>query len=131
MRDAFKQCVVLNPDQRMNSLPLTAAIHEVLDRNCQGFKPHALVVAHHFTETWPDWKFTSTEEELAVLMSGSAAFKLRNAQGDESGCLDDPAAFVVVPGNTWHTAIFSEPGRLLFITPGAGTLNQTSPPADN
>ena len=32
--------------------------------------------------------------------------------------------YVIVPRNTWHTAATSVPTRMLFVTPGEGTLNR-------
>ena len=36
---------------------------------------------------------------------------------------------VVVPKNTWHTALTDTDCAMLFITPGEGTINAEEPPA--
>ena len=64
---------------------------------------------------------------MVILLSGSARFKLRLESGDESIELKSPGSFLVVPKNTWHTAIIEEPTSMLFVTPGEGTLNETTP----
>lgn len=128
MSDIFKQFVVLNPDQHMDSLPVTPDLYQILERDYQGFAGHVLVSAHHFTDTWPSWEVHPNGDEMVVLLSGSAEFRLRTASGDKSVHLDRPGAYVLVPKNTWHTAIISEPAAMLFITPGEGTLNAATPP---
>lgn len=128
MSDIFKQFVVLKPDQLMASLPVTDDLYERLDRDYGGFKSHVLVSAHHFSTTWPTWEVHPNGDEMVVLLSGHAEFRLRTSSGDESVHLDKPGSFVLVPKNTWHTAIISEPASMLFITPGEGTLNEVDPP---
>ena len=66
--------------------------------------------------------------QMVVLMSGRAEFKLRKEAGDESVVLETPGSFLLVPWNTWHTAIIEETASVLFITPGEDTQNEVLPP---
>ncbi len=129
MPNSFDQFVVLKPDQGMESLPVTPDLYADLDKNYAGFKSHVLIAAHHFTANWPTWEVHPEGDEMVVLLSGSAEFKLRLSSGDQSGHLREPGSFLLVPRNTWHTALISEPTSILFITPGEGTRNEPVPPA--
>jgi hypothetical protein len=42
--------------------------------------------------------------------------------------LETPGSFLLVPWNTWHTAIIEETASVLFITPGEDTQNEVLPP---
>jgi quercetin dioxygenase-like cupin family protein len=48
-------------------------------------------------------------------------------RGDECVRLSEPGTFVIVPKNTWHTARIHAPTRMLFVTPGEGTVNAEQP----
>ena len=125
----FDHFVVLKPNLLLEQLKLSPNIYEELDERYGGFKSHTLISAHHFSENWPTWEKHPEGDELLVLLSGRAVFSLRLESGDESVELKEPGSFLIVPKNTWHTAHIDEPTSMLFITPGEGTENETSPPA--
>jgi len=76
-----------------------------------------LVSAHCFSENWPTWEIHPEGDELVVLLSASAEFKLRLESGDQSVQLRDPGAFLVVPRNTWLTVLVHDSASVLFTTP--------------
>jgi len=41
--------------------------------------------------------------------------------------VNQPGSYVVVPKRTWHTARPRAPTKMLFVTPGEGTLNAETP----
>ena len=67
-------------------------------------------------------------DELVVLIDGAAELLLRGDGGDAVQSLDAPGEYVVVPRGTWHTARIATAARMLFVTPGEGTRNETTPP---
>lgn len=129
MPNVFEQFVVLQPNQAMNSLPVSPDLYELLDKNYNGFKSHTLIAAHQFSENWPTWEIHPHGDEMVVLLSGSTTFKLKLEAEEKTIELKEPGSFLIVPKNIWHTAIVDEPTSVLFITPGEGTQNETSPPA--
>ena len=128
MATLFEQFVVQKPDLLMDQLVVTPDIYEQLGKKYAGFADHTLVSAHQFTESWPTWEIHPKGDEMVVLLSGRATFELKSDSGTESVILDSPGMFVLVPKNTWHTAIIEQAASMLFITPGEGTLNEASPP---
>lgn len=128
MPTIFEQFVVQKPDLLMDQLAVTPDFYEQLDKKYPGFVDHTLVSAHQFTESWPTWEIHPKGDELVILLSGRATFELRAGPEIESVILDSPGMFVLVPKNTWHTAIIDKAASMLFITPGEGTLNEANPP---
>lgn len=127
MAKIFEEFVVLKPDLGMDQLPVGDDFYEKLDANYAGFAGHTLVSAHHFSESWGVWEIHPKGDELVILLTGRAEFVLKTKADDESLELTEAGAMVVVPANTWHTAIINEPTSMLFVTPGEGTQNETSP----
>lgn len=128
MPQVFDQFVVLKPNLEMERLDVGPEFYESLQKEYGNFKSHTLISAHNFTETWPTWEVHPHGDEMVVLMSGKAEFKLRRETGDESVVLETPGSFLVIPKNTWHTAIIEEAASVLFITPGEDTQNEVLPP---
>lgn len=125
----FDEFVVLTPGLRMDALTLSEDFYLRLDENYDGFRNHTLVSAHHFTKDWQEWEIHPRGDEMVVLLSGRARFKLRKDAGEETVTLGSAGAFLIVPANTWHTAMVDEPCSVLFITPGQDTRNATEPNA--
>lgn len=121
LRDTF---AVLKPDLLVETRAVSPSLYEQLDEHFSGFRNHVLISVHEFTEDWPSWERHPAGDEIVMLMSGRATIVLRVKGGEESIELQDKAAYIVVPRDTWHTTRISEPTRMLFITPGEGTENQ-------
>lgn len=130
MSKIFDEFVVLTPDLGMDQLPVGEDFYEKLGADYDGFRGHTLVSAHQFTESWGVWEIHPRGDELVILLTGRAEFILKTKAGDESLELSEAGSMVVVPANTWHTAIINEPTSMLFVTPGEGTLNEESPVVD-
>lgn len=107
---------------------VTPDFYQQLDDDYQDFNRHVLISAHRFDENWPTWEQHPRGDEMVVLMSGRATFRLRSPQGDHQVELESPGEYVVVPRGAWHTALIDQPTTMLFITPGEGTLNFETPP---
>lgn len=98
-----------------------------LDQDFANFKGHCLVMTFAFSEPWPTWEIHPHGDEFVYLLEGDTDFILRTDDGDVTVRVNEPGTYVVVPKNTWHTARPHAPTRMLFVTPGEGTLNQTEP----
>lgn len=130
MTKIYDHFVVLKPDLLLDQLPVSADLYQKLDEQYDGFRSHALISAHQFREDWPTWEKHPAGDEMVILLSGCARFILRQEQGDKTIELTEPGSFVVVPKDVWHTAKIEDQANMLFITPGEGTLNESSPDFD-
>jgi len=111
--------VVLNPKFNAESVAVSDSIYAELDECFDNFKGLLLVSSHRFEDDWPTWE---------VHRQGDAEFVMRQNGVDSTVRLNSPGAFVVVPRNTWHTAIIHAPSTMIFVTPGQGTENRELPP---
>lgn len=115
---------VLKPDLAIETIAVTPAVHQELDTNYDGFKSHVLISAYTFNCDWGMWEKHPAGDETVVLISGTATMVLKKDSGEEIVKLTEPGSFLIVPKNTWHTALISEAAEMLFITPGEGTENK-------
>ena len=99
-------------------------LYEELDRRFEGFKGRHLVASHGFEADWPTWEMHPAGDEIVCLQSGEARMVFERDGREEVVVLDQPGTYVIVPRGTWHTARIAKAARMLFITPGAGTLNR-------
>ena len=95
-----------------------------LDQDFENFKGHLLIMTHAFSEPWPTWEIHPHGDEFVYLLEGDTDFILRTTDGNETVRVNQPGSYVLVPKGTWHTARPHRPTRLLFVTPGEGTLNE-------
>ncbi len=70
--------------------------------------------------TWDGWERHPAGEEVVFLISGRLDV-VQEVDGMERVVELRPGDAMVNPADVWHTARVHEPGRALFITPGAGT----------
>ncbi len=129
MPTVYDHFAVLKPDLLLDQLKVSPEIYQTLDTRYNGFGSHTLIAAHEFDSDWPTWEIHPAGDEMAILLSGDITFVLRQDTGDRLIKLEKPGAFLIVPRNTWHTARVGKSANVLFITPGEGTLNETSPPS--
>lgn len=108
---------------------MSPSFYAELDEDFDHFKGHTLVQVFAFSEAWPSWEIHPHGDELVYLLEGDTEFVLRTAAGDQTVRVSEPGTYVVVPKNTWHTARPHAPTKMLFVTPGEGTLNEAQPPA--
>ena len=59
-------------------------------------------------------------DEILTLLSGELELVL-DVPGGEQRATIKPGETFIVPKGVWHRGIVRAPGRLMFITPGAGT----------
>jgi len=120
--------LIMTPTGDAVTKPRTESFFAELDRDFDNFKGHMLVMTFAFDEAWPTWESHPHGDEFVYLLEGDTDFVLRTADGDVTVRVNEPGSYVVVPKGTWHTARPHAPTRMLFVTPGEGTLNEAEPP---
>ncbi len=122
--DLVSTFVVMDRAQGAVPVPVTPTLYEELDRRFDGFHGHVLISTHAFHADWPSWEIHPAGDEVVLLLSGRAEMVLRIDGREEAVAVESPGSCVIVPKGTWHTARTATPTRMLFVTPGAGTLNE-------
>lgn len=69
---------------------------------------------------WDHWERHPAGEEILTLLSGGMELILDLPGGEQRVVLTAGETFIV-PRGIWHRALVKEAGRLMFVTPGAGT----------
>ena len=119
--------LIMGPDGAVTPKDMSPGFYAELDSEFDGFRGHVLVQDGEFAEAWPTWEVHPHGDEIVYLLSGDTEFVLRE-DGDETVLrLNEPGSAVVVPRGCWHTARPLAPTKLLFITPGEGTVNAEEP----
>jgi quercetin dioxygenase-like cupin family protein len=72
------------------------------------------------SKDWDHWERHPAGEEILTLLSGEMELILDMDGGEQRAVLKAGQTFIV-PRGIWHRALVREPGRLMFVTPGAGT----------
>ncbi len=92
--------------------------------------PGRMAMQFRFSEDWGSWEIHPAGDEVVYLLEG--AMDLILDEGGEHRTVElRGRAAVVVPKGTWHTANVLEPSAALFLTPGAGTVNEKRGPGDS
>ena len=69
---------------------------------------------------WSHWERHPGGDEILTLLSGEMDIVLETRAGGRRTRLKAGQTFVV-PRGVWHRGLVRKPGKLMFITPGAGT----------
>ena len=127
--DLDKVRYVLAPNGSGTNKAVSERFYEELDRDFGGdFSGHVLVQTFTFEEPWPTWEMHPAGDEFVYLIEGDTEFLLKDGGEETSLRVNEPGTYVVVPKGVWHTARPRARTTMLFFTPGAGTLNEESPP---
>lgn len=126
-RSIDSEFVVMSPDKQVSIEPWDPGLYERLDKQYGSFAGHELIACHSFDSDWPTWEIHPHGDEVVLLLDGEATFLIKMPGGETTLTLETPGDYVVVPRNTWHTAKTARHSKMLFITPGEGTLNEESP----
>ena len=108
-------------------LGMTESLWAELDEKYGDFAGRSLISCFSFDADWPTWEVHPAGDEFALLLQGDIEMILAQPGGDETVRLSEPGTFVIVPKNTWHTGRVHAPTRMLFVTPGEGTINAEQP----
>lgn len=120
-----EEFVVISPEKTASLEPFTPTLFQELDERYNGFKGHELVSSFEFDADWATWEKHPAGDEIVILLSGAATLVLDLSGDHRSVALETPGSYAVVPRGIWHTARTNQPTRMLFITPGEGTLNRS------
>ncbi len=119
--------VVLTPSLQCDEVATDQPdFYGLLDREYGSFAGHVLISMHRFSNNWPTWEIHPNGDEIVCLLSGEAAFLLKESDEVRRVVLNSPGSYVKVPRDTWHTAHIEYEAVCLFITPGEGTENRES-----
>lgn len=69
---------------------------------------------------WDHWERHPAGEEILTLLSGEMELVLDMPECEQRTVVKAGETFIV-PRGIWHRALVQEAGRLMFVTPGAGT----------
>lgn len=112
-------------DGRAELLPVDDTFWQRLSSGALGdFHREQLISAYDMDADWTSWEMHPKGDELVCLLSGAARFIIESTDGTREISLTDAGAFLLVPAGCWHTAKISTPSRLLFVTPGEGTMHR-------
>jgi mannose-6-phosphate isomerase-like protein (cupin superfamily) len=111
--------VNLRPDDRATTLKIGPRFWANVEKRTD-LNSGRLVGTTPQKTDWPIWERHPGGDEILILLSGELEMVLETRTGTRRTRLKGGQAFVV-PRNTWHRALVKKPGKLMFITPGAGT----------
>ncbi|MBI2737422.1 MAG: cupin domain-containing protein [Rhodospirillales bacterium] len=72
------------------------------------------------SKDWDHWERHPAGDEVLTLLSGEMVIVLETPAGEQRATIR-PGETFIVPKGLWHRGIVTAPGRLMFVTPGAGT----------
>ena len=125
--DASESPFIFAPDGSGTVKPWGPRFYEELGEDFGGFEGHLLIQTHSFSDPWLSWEVHPAGDEYVYLLAGETDFVLRSDGEDQVLRVSKPGSYVVVPRGVWHTARPLRPTTMLFVTPGAGTLNAETP----
>jgi mannose-6-phosphate isomerase-like protein (cupin superfamily) len=127
VKDITKDFVVISPEKNASIETANTDLYQRLEQNYNGFKSHELVAAYEFSADWASWEVHPHGDEVVLLLFGEITFLLKLPSGDTSVTLNKAGTYAIIPKGVWHTAKTHVKSKLLFITPGEGTLNTAEP----
>lgn len=101
--------------------------YQDIDAEFDWSRGHVLIQEFAFDEPWPTWEVHPRGDELVYLLEGDVDFVLWVDGTEQLVRVKTPGTYVVVPRGVWHTARPRVPTKMLFFTPGEGTLNAAHP----
>lgn len=120
--------VVIDSNLKAHAVAVTPNLYPDLDAKFRNFRSCILLAEYTFEADWPSWEMHPAGDEILLLISGSAEVLLMLNGKLVSTPLDQIGSTLVVPQGTWHTAKVKESCRIVFMTPGEGSLHALQPP---
>lgn len=119
--------MILRPDAGVSPKSVSPQFYAELEREYDSFKGHSLVQTAEFSEDWSTWEVHPNGDELVYLLHGDVDFALWEKGKERIITVNTPGDVLIVPRGIWHTARPRALSKLLFITPGEGTVNAAQP----
>lgn len=116
--------IVLSPDKKATIEPADGTLYERLDKKYTNFIGHELISGYEFEADWPSWEVHPHGDEIVLLLCGEVTFVFKDNSNETCITLSQQGQYLVVPKGVWHTARTQFKSKLLFITPGQGTLHE-------
>lgn len=119
---------IYDPVGKMSVKHVTDGFYQEIDSEFDWSQGHVLVQEFSFDQAWPTWEMHPRGDEFVYLLQGDVDLVLLHSGQERVVRLTDAGSFAIVPRGIWHTARPLAPTKLLFFTPGEGTLNLERPP---
>lgn len=120
--------VVIDSQLKAHGVPVSPSLYSDLDVNFQNFKSCILLAEYTFDADWSSWEMHPAGDEILLLIAGSAEIHLQQNGEIITVLFDEVGSTLTVPQGTWHTAKVKESCRIVFMTPGEGSLHALQPP---
>ena len=117
----------MSPSGDIQLHEVTPTFYEDLAKKAGDFGGQVLIQQFEFAEAWPTWEIHPKGDEFVYLLAGDVDFVLWQNGAETIVRVNEDNHYVVVPKNTWHTARPRRRTKMLFVTPGEGTLNAEQP----
>lgn len=114
--------VVIDSEKNAHVEIADGELYSRLEANYSGFRSCELISCHNFEKDWDSWENHPNGDEVVLLLEGNVTFLLQSDNGQTSIVLKKMGDYGIVPKNTWHTAKVHSRSKVLFITPGEGTI---------
>ncbi len=119
--------LIMGPDGAATPKTVSDNFYAELDQDFGDFRGHILIQRFEFSQPWPTWEMHPEGDEFVYLLEGDTDFVLWGDGAERLVRINEPGSFVMVPKGAWHTARPHAKTVMLFVTPGAGTLNAERP----
>lgn len=126
--DPAETALVITSTATVVPKTVSPSLYAELDTEFDGFAGCSLVSRHIFTEPWGTWEMHPEGDEIVCLLDGDVDFVLWIDDAEQVVRVNKPGSCIVVPRGVWHTVRPYVVTSMLFITPGEGTQNVSSPP---
>jgi mannose-6-phosphate isomerase-like protein (cupin superfamily) len=120
--------IVIDPDQRSHAIPVSPSLYPDLDAKFHNFKSCILLAEYSFDADWPSWEMHPAGDEILLLISGAAELQLVQEGKVVTVPFGQVGTTFIVPKGVWHTAKVKEFCRIVFMTPGEGSVHAEQPP---
>ena len=109
----------LRPDERALAMEGGAAFSQGIEER-HDLEHGRLMGSTDQSKDWDHWERHPAGDEILTLLSGDMIIVLETDGGEQRAAIR-PGETFIVPRGVWHRGIVTAPGRLMFVTPGAGT----------
>jgi mannose-6-phosphate isomerase-like protein (cupin superfamily) len=125
--DLRSNFIVIDSELCCTPVAVGPMLYQDLDRDFSNFKQCCLFAEYTFDQDWPTWEMHPAGDEILYLIVGSVDLVLLENNCEHIVHLNEPGKSTIVPRGIWHTTRVIEKAKILFMTPGEGTVNAVDP----